>query len=60
MLCFCRIGPCCLQREDIEECVTEYARIALWTVERDQLGQPVLHLQVSGKQIVCVALPDSK
>ncbi|GIL88994.1 hypothetical protein Vretimale_16291 [Volvox reticuliferus] len=34
-------------REDIEECVTEYARIALWTVERDQLGQPVLHLQIN-------------
>ncbi|GLI59736.1 hypothetical protein VaNZ11_001684 [Volvox africanus] len=36
-----------VSREDIEECVTEYARIALWTVEHDHLGQPVLHLQIN-------------
>ncbi|GLC33654.1 Mcm2-7 hexameric complex component [Pleodorina starrii] len=36
-----------VSRENIEECVTEYARIALWTVERDQLGQPVLQLQIN-------------
>ncbi len=34
------------QREDIEECISEYERIALWTVEHDQQGNPVLHLQV--------------
>ncbi|KAG2494157.1 hypothetical protein HYH03_007792 [Edaphochlamys debaryana] len=36
-----------VSREDIEECATEYGRIALWTVERDQGGFPVLHLQIN-------------
>lgn len=25
----------------------EYARIALWNVDRDQQGNPVLHLQIN-------------
>ncbi|GFR49380.1 hypothetical protein Agub_g11405 [Astrephomene gubernaculifera] len=36
-----------VSREEIEECANEYARIALWTVERDQQGNPVLHLQIN-------------
>ncbi|PNW77889.1 hypothetical protein CHLRE_10g455850v5 [Chlamydomonas reinhardtii] len=36
-----------VSRDQIEECVDEYARIALWNVDRDQQGNPVLHLQIN-------------
>ncbi|KXZ44931.1 hypothetical protein GPECTOR_60g708 [Gonium pectorale] len=36
-----------VSREEIEECINEYARIALWTVEHDQQGNPLLHLQIN-------------
>ena len=33
-----------LQREDIMTCIQEYAEIAVWTVEKDVDGNPVVHL----------------
>lgn len=32
------------QREDIQECIQEYADIAVWSVQQDVEGNPVVHL----------------
>jgi|LauGreSBDMM110SN_4_FD.fasta_scaffold133411_1 hypothetical protein len=37
-------ASCPLQREDILNCIQEYAEIAVWTVEKDVDGNPVVHL----------------
>ena len=36
----------CLQRDDILGCIQEYADIAVWGVEADIDGNPVVHLPV--------------
>jgi hypothetical protein len=41
-----------VQREDIMSCIQEYADIAVWTVQKDVEGNPVVHLPLEDVQML--------